>query len=529
MTQIAIRRALLSVSEKSGVVELASRLAKGGVELVSTGGTARALRDAGLQVRDVSDVTGFPEMMDGRVKTLHPLIHGGLLAVRDDPQHAAAMETHEIGAIDLLVSNLYPIEETVARGAERDQVIENIDIGGPAMIRSAAKNHAYVTIVTDPEDYRLLIEELAEHDGATTLEFRKRMAAKAFAATAAYDSMISQWFAFADQKQRFPEMLAVNGRLLSELRYGENPHQAAALYAPIGPHVRGLAQAEQIQGKALSYNNYNDADAALELVAEFAGQSPTAVIVKHANPSGVAQAATLEEAYRAALACDPVSAFGGIIAVNRPLDGPTAAAITEIFTEVVVAPGADEAARAAFAGKPNLRLLLVDELPPSRRGGLVVKPIAGALLVQGRDNGTVPRDEVRVVTERAPSERQWADMLFAWTVARHVKSNAIVFARDGATAGIGAGQMNRRDAARIARIRAEEAAEAAGWKHPRTVGSAMASDAFLPFADGLDAAIEAGATAVIQPGGSVRDDEVIARANEAGIAMVFTGMRHFRH
>ena len=529
MTQIAIRRALLSVSEKSGVVELASRLAKGGVELVSTGGTARALRDAGLQVRDVSDVTGFPEMMDGRVKTLHPLIHGGLLAVRDDPQHAAAMETHEIGAIDLLVSNLYPFEETVTRGAERDEVIENIDIGGPAMIRSAAKNHAYVTIVTDPEDYRLLIEELAEHDGATTLEFRKRMAAKAFAATAAYDSMISQWFAFADQKQRFPEMLAVNGRLLSELRYGENPHQAAALYAPIGPHVRGLAQAEQIQGKALSYNNYNDADAALELVAEFAGQSPTAVIVKHANPSGVAQAATLEEAYRAALACDPVSAFGGIIAVNRPLDGATAAAITEIFTEVVIAPGADEAAHAAFAAKPNLRLLLIDELPDARRSGLAVKPVAGALLVQSRDNGAVAAADLKVVTARTPSEQETADMLFAWSVARHVKSNAIVFAKDGATAGVGAGQMNRRDSARIAAIRAREAAEAAGWDAPRTVGSAMASDAFLPFADGLDAAIEAGATAVIQPGGSVRDDEVIARANEAGIAMVFTGMRHFRH
>jgi len=397
------------------------------------------------------------------------------------------------------------------------------------MIRSAAKNHAYVTIVTDPADYPVLLEELAGNDGATTLEFRKAMAAKAFSATAAYDSMISQWFAFADQRRLFPEMLAVNGRLTGELRYGENPHQKAAIYTPLGPHTKGLGQAEQVQGKELSYNNFADADAALELVAEFAGQDPAVVIVKHANPCGVAQAASLEEAYRAAFDGDRVSAFGGIIAVNRPLDGATAAAITEIFTEVVVAPGADEAARAAFAAKPNLRLLLVDELPNPRRGGLQVKPIAGALLVQSRDNGAVLPTDLKVVTELHPSERQMADMLFAWTVARHVKSNAIVFAKGGATAGIGAGQMNRRDSARIAAIRAREAAEAAGWQHPRTIGSAMASDAFLPFADGLDVAIEAGATAVIQPGGAMRDDEVIARANEAGIAMVFTGMRHFRH
>jgi phosphoribosylaminoimidazolecarboxamide formyltransferase/IMP cyclohydrolase len=529
MTQVAIRRALLSVSDKSGVVELASRLAKGGVELVSTGGTARALRDAGLQVRDVSDVTGFPEMMDGRVKTLHPLVHGGLLAVRDDPEHAAAMEAHEIGAIDLLVSNLYPFEDTVMRGAERAEIIENIDIGGPAMIRSGAKNHAFVTVVTDPADYPGLLEELAANDGATTLEFRKAMAAKAFAATAAYDAMISQWFAFADQGQLFPDMLALNGRLVGELRYGENPHQRAAIYSPLGPSTRGLGQAEQVQGKELSFNNFADADAALELVSEFVGQKPTVVIVKHTNPCGVAQGETLEEAYRAALACDAVSAFGGIIAVNRPLDGPTAAATTEIFTEVVVAPGADEAARAAFAAKPNLRLLLVDELPNPRRGGLLVKPITGALLVQSRDNGAVTAADLKVVTQLQPNERQIADMLFAWTVARHVKSNAIVFAKGAATAGIGAGQMNRRDSARIAAMRANEAAAAAGWAHPRTIGSAMASDAFLPFADGLDVAIEAGATAVIQPGGAMRDAEVIARADEAGIAMVFTDMRHFRH
>ncbi|OYW47078.1 MAG: bifunctional phosphoribosylaminoimidazolecarboxamide formyltransferase/IMP cyclohydrolase [Sphingomonadales bacterium 32-68-7] len=529
MSNITIRRALLSVSDKSGVVELASRLFKGGVELVSTGGTARALREAGLPVRDVADVTGFPEMMDGRVKTLHPRVHGGLLAVRDDPEHAAALDAHDIGAIDLLVSNLYPFEETVMRGAGRAEVIENIDIGGPAMIRSGAKNHAFVTVLTDPDDYAGLLAELAEHDGATTLDFRKAMAAKAFAATAAYDAMISQWFAFADQGQLFPDMLAITGSKVGELRYGENPHQQAALYVPLGPHGAGLPQAEQAQGKALSYNNYADADAALELIAEFADGDPTVAIIKHANPCGVASAGSLAEAYRAAFDCDRDSPFGGIIACNRPLDAATAEAITAIFTEVVVAPGADAAARAVFAAKPNLRLLLVDALPSARRGGLSIKPIVGGLLVQGRDGGAVARDDLRVVTKRPPTERELGDCLFAWTVARHVKSNAIVFAKDGVTAGIGAGQMNRRDSARIAAIRAREAAAAAGWAAPRTVGSAMASDAFLPFADGLDAALEAGATAVIQPGGAQRDAEVIARADEAGIAMVFTGMRHFRH
>lgn len=529
MANVAIRRALLSVSDKSGVVELASRLAKGGVELVSTGGTARALREAGLQVRDVSDVTGFPEMMDGRVKTLHPLIHGGLLAIRDDADHAAAMDAHEIGAIDLLVVNLYPFEDTVMRGAARDEIIENIDIGGPAMIRSGSKNHAYVTVVTNPADYPALLEELAQNDGCTTLPFRKLLAARAFSHTAAYDSMISQWFAFADQRRLFPEMLAVNGRLAGELRYGENPHQKAALYTPLGPHFRGLPQAEQVQGKELSYNNYADADAALELVAEFAGGAPAVVIVKHANPCGVAQAPALLEAWTQALACDPVSAFGGIVACSVPLDGPTARAICEIFTEVVVAPGADDEAKAVFAAKKNLRLLLIDGLPDARRGGLQVKPIAGGLLVQSRDNGFVAPEDFKVVTQRAPSAQELADCLFAWTVARHVKSNAIVFAKDGATAGIGMGQTNRRDSARSAAQRAVEAAEAAGWAQSRTIGSAMASEAFLPFADGLQAAIEAGATAVIQPGGAMRDDEVIAAADAAGIAMVFTGMRHFRH
>ncbi|MXO59892.1 bifunctional phosphoribosylaminoimidazolecarboxamide formyltransferase/IMP cyclohydrolase [Altererythrobacter salegens] len=529
MSNVSIKRALLSVSDKSGLADLGSRLAKAGVELVSTGGTARALREAGLEVRDVSDVTGFPEMMDGRVKTLHPLIHGGLLAVRDDPEHAAAMDAHDIGAIDLVVVNLYPFEETVMRGADRDTIIENIDIGGPSMVRSAAKNHHYVTIVTDPADYDLLYAELADNDGATTLGFRKHMAAKAFAATAAYDAMISQWFAFADQRQMFPDMIAVNGRKLAELRYGENPHQQAAVYEPVGPHVSGLPQAEQVQGKELSYNNYNDADAALELCAEFKGGEPAVVIVKHANPCGVAQGPSLLQAWTDALQCDSVSAFGGIVAVNRPLDGPTAEAICEIFTEVVVAPGADDAAKAAFAKKKNLRLLLIDELPDPRRGGLLLKPIAGGLLVQGRDNGAISAVDLKVVTKREPTEQELRDCLFAWTVARHVKSNAIVYAKDGATAGIGAGQMNRRDSARIAAIKASEAAETYGWSAARTVGSAVASDAFFPFADGLLAAAEAGATAVIQPGGSMRDDEVIAAADAAGLAMVFTGMRHFRH
>ncbi|HEU4819864.1 MAG TPA: bifunctional phosphoribosylaminoimidazolecarboxamide formyltransferase/IMP cyclohydrolase [Qipengyuania sp.] len=529
MTSVPIGRALLSVSDKTGLADLGGKLAKAGVELVSTGGTAAALREAGLQVRDVSDVTGFPEMMDGRVKTLHPLIHGGLLAVRDNPAHTAAMEAHEIGAIDLVVVNLYPFEETVMRGADRATIIENIDIGGPSMVRSAAKNHAFVTIVTDPADYDALYEELAANDGATTLEFRKRMAAKAFAATAAYDSMISQWFGFADQQQLFPGFLAVNGVAPVELRYGENPHQRAALYTPAGPHGRGIAQAEQLQGKELSYNNYNDADAALELCAEFRGQAPTVVIVKHANPCGVAQAGTLLEAWQRALECDSVSAFGGIVCVNTELDLATAEAICEIFTEVVIAPSVSQEAKAAFAKKRNLRLLVTGELPDSRRGGLAVKPITGGLLVQSRDNGAISEADLKLVTKRAPTEQELKDCLFAWTVARHVKSNAIVYARDGATAGIGAGQMNRRDSSRIAAMKAAEAAETFGWAEPRTVGSAVASDAFFPFADGLLAAAEAGATAVIQPGGSIRDDEVIAAADAAGLAMVFTGMRHFRH
>ena len=529
MTDVAIKRALLSVSDKTGLSELCAVLARHGVELVSTGGTAKALREAGLEVRDISDLTGFPEMMDGRVKTLHPKVHGGLLAVRDNDEHVAAMREHEIGAIDLVVVNLYPFAATVARGAERDEIIENIDIGGPSMVRSAAKNHASVTIVTDPADYARLIAEMESKGGATSYEFRRLCAAKAYAATAEYDAMIASWFAFADQGEMFPASLPVPLRLANTLRYGENPHQSAALYVPAVIGTRGIGQATQVQGKELSYNNLNDADAALGLVAEFRDGPPTVVIVKHANPCGVATGETLIEAYKNAFECDSVSAFGGIIAVNRPLDGATAEAISEIFTEVVAAPDADDAARAVFAKKKNLRLLLTGDLPDAARPGLDMKTIAGGVLVQSRDNGRISRADLKVVTKRAPTERELADCLFAWTIAKHVKSNAIVYAKDGVSAGIGAGQMNRRDSARIAAIKAREAAESFGWSEPRTIGSAVASDAFFPFPDGLLAAVEAGATAVIQPGGSLNDDKVIAAADEAGLAMVFTGMRHFRH
>ena len=525
---VPVRRALISLSDKTGLEELAVGLARHNVEIVSTGGTAAKLRESGAAVRDISDLTGFPEMMDGRVKTLHPKVHGGLLGVRDNREHAAAMEEHQIGAIDLVVVNLYPFLNTVMGGADRETVIENIDIGGPSMVRSAAKNHKYVAIVTNPADYATLLEQLDEH-GGTTLEFRKKLAAKAYALTAAYDSTISQWFAFADQGERWPQSWTRASALKMPLRYGENPHQQAALYLPVGPAAQGVAQAEQVQGKELSYNNLNDANAALELVAEFREADPTIVLVKHANPCGVATRGKLLDAWGEALACDSVSAFGGIVATNRALDAATAEAITQIFTEVVVAPDADDEAKAIFAKKKNLRLLLTGELPDPKRGGQTLAIIAGGILVQDRDNGMVAQDQLKVVTKRAPTEQEISDCLFAWIVAKHVKSNAIVYAKGGVTAGIGAGQMNRRDSARIAAAKAKEAAETYGWAEPRTVGSAVASDAFFPFADGLLAAAEAGATAVIQPGGSIRDDEVIAAADEAGLAMVFTGMRHFRH
>ncbi|MFN3371292.1 MAG: bifunctional phosphoribosylaminoimidazolecarboxamide formyltransferase/IMP cyclohydrolase [Sphingomonadaceae bacterium] len=521
---IPIRRALLSVSDKAGLVDFARALEAQGAELVSTGGTARALAEAGLPVREVSELTGFPEMMDGRVKTLHPKVHGGLLALRDDPAHQAAAQAHGIAPIDLVVVNLYPFEATVAKGAPRDEIIENIDIGGPAMVRSAAKNHAHVAVVTDPADYPALAAELAA-SGGLSLATRRRLAAAAFQATAAYDAAIAGWFAFADQGEALPARLPLVLTRASVLRYGENPHQSAALYRAAGV-ASGLPGAELVQGKPLSYNNIGDADGALALVSEFRDADPTVAIIKHANPCGVATAATLTQAYRAAKACDPVSAFGGIIALNRPLDGETAAAITELFTEVIIAPGADEAARAILSRKPNLRLLLCP-LPDPARPGLVLKSVSGGVLVQSRDDRLV--DELRVVTKRAPTEAEMADMLFAWTVAKHVKSNAIVYAKGGATAGIGAGQMSRLDSARIAAWKARDAAGQAGWAEPRTIGSAVASDAFFPFADGLIAAAEAGATAVIQPGGSVRDAEVIAEADARGLAMAFTGLRHFSH
>jgi phosphoribosylaminoimidazolecarboxamide formyltransferase/IMP cyclohydrolase len=526
---VPVRRALISLSDKSGLDELAAGLARHGVEIVSTGGTAAKLRELGADVRDISDLTGFPEMMDGRVKTLHPKVHGGLLGVRDNPEHAAAMAEHGIAPIDLVIVNLYPFLQTLMSGADRETIIENIDIGGPSMVRSAAKNHAHVAIVTSPADYAALLTELDANGGSTTLELRKELASKAFALTAEYDSIVSQWFAFGDQQQRWPESWTFSSKLKMPLRYGENPHLEAALYLPVGPTARGIAQAEQVQGKELSYNNLNDANAALELTAEFRDADPTIVIVKHANPCGVATRSSLVDAWKEALACDSISAFGGIVAANRPLDAATAEAISAIFTEVVVAPAADEGARAIFARKKNLRLLLTGDLPDPARGSQRMTVITGGLLVQDGDNGHVTRDQLKCVTKRQPTEQEIADCLFAWTVAKHVKSNAIVYAKDGVTAGIGAGQMNRRDSARIAAAKAVEAAEINGWSGPRTIGSAVASDAFFPFADGLLAAVEAGATAVIQPGGSIRDDEVIAAADEAGLTMLLTGMRHFRH
>ncbi|WP_420961442.1 bifunctional phosphoribosylaminoimidazolecarboxamide formyltransferase/IMP cyclohydrolase [Brucella sp. IR073] len=523
-----VRRALLSVSDKTGLVEFARALTAHGIELISTGGTAKAITAAGIPVRDVSDITGFPEIMDGRVKTLHPAVHGGLLAVRDDPEHAAAMEAHGIGGIDLVVINLYPFEEVRNQGADYSTIVENIDIGGPAMIRAAAKNHAYVAIVTDPTDYTDVLAELDINKGALPYAFRQKLAANAFARTSAYDTAIAGWFAQATNVGA-PSWRALAGKLHSEMRYGENPHQMAGFYLT-GEKRPGVATATQLQGKQLSYNNINDTDAAFELVAEFDPARTAAVaIIKHANPCGVAEGETLKDAYLKALACDPVSAFGGIVALNRTLDAEAAEEIVKIFTEVIIAPDATEEAKNIVAAKKNLRLLVTGGLPDPREPGLAAKTVAGGLLVQTRDNGTVDDLELKVVTKRAPTEKEMADLKFAFRVAKHVKSNAIVYVKDGTTVGIGAGQMSRVDSARIAARKALDAAEAAGHAEPLTKGSVVASDAFFPFADGLLSAIEAGATAVIQPGGSMRDEEVIAAADEHGIAMVFTGMRHFRH
>ena len=525
---VPVRRALLSVSVKTGLIDFAAALAKAGVELISTGGTAKSIAAAGIAVRDVSELTGFPEIMDGRVKTLHPSVHGALLGVRDDPEHAAAMREHGIEPIDLVVVNLYPFEEVRASGAAYTAVVENIDIGGPAMVRASAKNHAYVAIVTEPEDYAAVLETLAANGGALPLDFRKRLAAKAFARTAAYDAAISGWFA-EELKIEQPSWRAFGGRLHSVMRYGENPHQSAGFYVN-GDKRPGVATARQLQGKQLSYNNINDTDAAYELVGEFDPARTAAVaIIKHANPCGVAEGASLREAYLKALACDPVSAFGGIVALNRLLDAEAAEEIVKTFTEVIIAPEASEAAAAIVAAKKNLRLLVTGGLPDPRQAGIMVKSVAGGLLVQGRDNAVVDDLDLKVVTRRAPTEAEMADLKFAFRIAKHVKSNAIVYAKDRATVGVGAGQMSRVDSSRIAARKALDAAEAAGHAEPLTRGSVVASDAFFPFADGLLAAVEAGATAVIQPGGSMRDEDVIKAADEHGIAMVFTGIRHFRH
>lgn len=524
-----IQRALISVSDKTGLNELAAFLAKAGVEIVSTGGSASAIAKAGVKVREVADFTGFPEMLDGRVKTLHPKVHGAILGRRDLTAHVEQMRDAGIAPIDLVVVNLYPFEATAADNASQADCIEQIDIGGPAMIRSAAKNAAFVAVVTDPADYPAIIAEMSAQGGAIGAELRQRLAAKAFARTAAYDAAIAGWFAKV-LGEPYPERMVLAGTRAEVLRYGENPHQSAAFYRT---GSGGIASARQIQGKALSYNNLNDADAALELVAEF-GAAPAVAIIKHANPCGVASAPSLTAAWEKALACDPLSAFGGIVALNRPLDCATAEKISEIFTEVILAPGADADAQAVLARKKNLRLLLLDRMPDARAPGLLVRSVGGGFLAQSRDNQVFDEAAFKVVSKRAPSATELADLRFAFLVAKHVKSNAIVFAKDGATVGIGAGQMSRVDAARIAVLKSAEAAQrltkgAAGLDRPLTVGSVAASDAFFPFADGLQAIADAGATAVIQPGGSVRDHEVIAAADAANLAMVFTGLRHFRH
>jgi len=525
---VPVRRALLSVFDKTGLIDFARALAAAGVELVSTGGTAKAIAEAGMAVRDVSELTGFPEIMDGRVKTLHPSVHGALLGVRDDPEHAMAMRKYGIEPIDLVVSNLYPFEEVRRSGADYAAIVENIDIGGPAMIRASAKNHAYVAIVTDPGDYASVLNALEMNIGSLSLDFRKKLAAKAFARTASYDAAISGWFAEALEIEH-PTWRAFGGRLAEVMRYGENPHQGAGFYVN-GDKRPGVATARQLQGKQLSYNNINDTDAAFELAGEFdPARSAAVAIIKHANPCGVAEGASLKAAYAKALACDPVSAFGGIVAANRTLDAEAAEEIVKTFTEVIIAPDATEEAVAIVAAKKNLRLLVTGGLPDPRSPGTTVKSVSGGLLVQGRDNAVVDDLELKVVTKRAPTPAEMADLKFAFRVAKHVKSNAIVYAKDGATVGIGAGQMSRVDSSRIAARKALDAAEAAGSAEPLTKGSVVASDAFFPFADGLLSAIEAGATAVIQPGGSMRDDDVIAAADEHGIAMVFTGVRHFRH
>ncbi len=518
---MTIHRALLSVSDKIGLEAFARCLEANGIEILSTGGTAHQLREAGVLVTDVASLTGFPEIMDGRVKTLHPKIHGGLLYRRDNRNHLAAMKREAIAGIDLLVVNLYPFEATLAKTQDRLTLIENIDIGGPAMLRAAAKNHEFVTVACDPADYPAIAAEITK-TGDTSLTTRQMLAAKAFGRTAAYDSAIANWMA----TEKLPEKISFVGTRSLTLRYGENPHQEAALYK--GENLRaGVVNATQIQGKPLSYNNINDTDAAFELVAEF--EAPTVAIIKHANPCGVASADSLAEAWRTAVEADPVSAFGGIVAMNGLLDEQTAMAMGDIFTEVVIAPDASDAAKRIMAAKPNLRLLLTGSLPDPRDDFTKIKSVAGGFLVQSRDKDMIGPSDLNIVTERTPTAAELTDMIFAWKVAKHAKSNAIVFVKDGSTAGVGAGQMSRVDSARIAAQKACDVAAHHGWPASRTLGSVVASDAFFPFADGLEVLIEAGATAVVQPGGSKHDEEVVAAADEAGITMAFSGMRHFNH
>ena len=518
---IPISRALISVSDKTGVEELGKFLGARGVEILSTGGTAKALRAAGVEVKDVAEHTGFPEMMDGRVKTLHPHIHGAILARRDDAGDREAMDALGIGAIDLVAVNLYPFAQTVAKGADAAAVIEHIDIGGPTLIRAAAKNFAAVTVITDPADYAAVIAEMEANDGATTLGLRHRLAAAAFARTATYDTAIDGWFA-RQSDAAFPNRIAFGGELKEILRYGENPHQQAALYLDPADPSPGPARAEQSQGKALSFNNLADADAAFALVAELA--RPAIAIIKHANPCGAALGGDLHEAYVRALASDPESAFGGIVAANQPIDAKTAEEIAKIFVEVVIAPALDDDARRVLAAKKNVRVLTTGAIADAAQAGMTVRSVAGGYLLQSRDTGAVQAGDLKTVTRKKPGDDEMRDLLFAFTVAKYVKSNAIVFAKGGATVGIGAGQMSRIDSTRMAVIKA-----ATGEGMSRAKGAVAASDAFYPFPDALLAAAEAGVSAVIQPGGSIRDDEVIKAADDAGIAMVFTGMRHFRH
>lgn len=509
------KRALLSVSDKTGLVDFAKGLVALGYEILSTGGTKKSLAEAGVPVTDVSSVTNFPEIMDGRVKTLHPSVHGGLLgrSGTDD----AVMKEHNIQPIDVVAVNLYPFARTVDSGADVNTCIENIDIGGPAMVRASAKNHNRVTIVVDPQDYQTVLDQLK---AGQTLEQRRALAGKAYAHTASYDSMIAKWF--AEQNQIiFPQQIAITGEKAAEMRYGENPHQRAALYVT-DRHAPAVVNATLLQGKEMSFNNYNDADAALALVQDFA--DPACVIVKHANPCGVALAHQNLQAYKLALRCDPVSAFGGIIAFNRPLDGETAEEIVKLFAEVIIAPGFDEQAQAILTAKKNLRVL--KSANGIKRPSFHIQSLSGGFLLQDSDPGPVDKAEMKVASKRQPTPQEWEDLMFAQTVVKHVKSNAIVFAKGRATVGIGAGQMSRLDSTRIA---AWKAKEASGDAELLSKGAVVASDAFYPFPDAMLEAAKAGITAVIHPGGSIKDDEVIKAADEAGLAVVLTGRRHFRH